>query len=96
MVRCLNGELAQLGEHLPCTQGVNGSIPLFSTNFIYKYPSGLCYSGENDISISMLTKRPYGNEISECLLMFFENFIEESKSNNPWKWVITKHFRIND
>ena len=35
--------------------------------------------GTNDVSISMLTKRPYGNEISECLLMFFENFIEESK-----------------
>mgnify|MGYP003424845703 CR=1 FL=1 len=27
--------------------------------------------------------------------MFFENFIEESKSNKPCKWVITKHFRIN-
>ena len=27
----LYGELAQLGEHLPCTQGVKGSIPLFST-----------------------------------------------------------------
>ena len=26
------GELAQLGEHLPCTQGVSGSIPLGSTN----------------------------------------------------------------
>ena len=25
------GELAQLGEHLPCTQGVKGSSPLFST-----------------------------------------------------------------
>ena len=25
------GELAQLGEHLPCTQGVRGSIPLVST-----------------------------------------------------------------
>ena len=25
------GELAQLGEHLPCTQGVAGSIPVFST-----------------------------------------------------------------
>jgi len=28
--------------------------------------------------------------------MFFENFTEESKSNKPCKWVITKHFRIND
>ena len=27
----LYGELAQLGEHLPCTQGVKGSNPLFST-----------------------------------------------------------------
>ena len=26
------GELAQLGERLPCTQEVSGSIPLFSTN----------------------------------------------------------------
>ena len=25
------GELAQLGEHLPCTQGVKSSILLFST-----------------------------------------------------------------
>ena len=28
-----NGELAQLGERLPCTQEVSGSIPLFSTIF---------------------------------------------------------------
>ena len=26
------GGVAQLGEHLPCTQGVKGSIPLFSTS----------------------------------------------------------------
>ena len=26
-----NGGLAQLGEHLLCKQGVNGSIPLVST-----------------------------------------------------------------
>ena len=25
------GDVAQLGEHLPCTQGVRGSIPLIST-----------------------------------------------------------------
>ena len=36
-----SGSLAQLGEHLPCTQGVSGSIPLGSTNlFITEiYPS---------------------------------------------------------
>ena len=27
-----NGDVAQLGEHLPCTQGVGGSNPLISTN----------------------------------------------------------------
>ena len=26
------GGVAQLGEHLLCTQGVSGSIPLISTN----------------------------------------------------------------
>ncbi len=27
------GELAQLGERLPCTQEVTGSIPVFSTSW---------------------------------------------------------------
>ena len=27
-----HGGVAQLGEHLPCKQGVSGSIPLISTN----------------------------------------------------------------
>ena len=33
-----NGGLAQLGEHLLCKQGVNGSIPLVSTKHsrVYK------------------------------------------------------------
>ena len=31
LVRHSNGVLAQLGEHLPCTQGVIGSIPISST-----------------------------------------------------------------
>ena len=30
----LYGGVAQLGEHLPCKQGVSGSIPLVSTNFL--------------------------------------------------------------
>ena len=30
---CLNGGVAQLGEHLPCKQGVRSSILLISTNF---------------------------------------------------------------
>ena len=35
----LCGELAQLGEHLPCTQGVKGSNPLFYTIFMPKIKS---------------------------------------------------------
>ena len=31
-----HGGVAQLGEHLPCTQGVKGSNPLFSTMFLKK------------------------------------------------------------
>ena len=30
----LNGGVAQLGEHLPCKQGVSGSIPLVSTIYV--------------------------------------------------------------
>ena len=32
-----NGGLAQLGEHLLCKQGVNGSIPLVSTRHLRVY-----------------------------------------------------------
>ena len=35
------GGLAQLGERLPCTQEVSGSIPLGSTNHIIKDPGGV-------------------------------------------------------
>ena len=31
-----NGALAQLGERLPCTQEVSGSIPLGSTNYFFE------------------------------------------------------------
>ena len=30
-VEALHGGVAQLGEHLPCKQGVKGSIPFIST-----------------------------------------------------------------
>ena len=32
----LYGGVAQLGEHLPCKQGVKGSIPFISTNSLAK------------------------------------------------------------
>ena len=34
------GGVAQLGEHLPCKQGVMGSIPIISTNFKAEPQSG--------------------------------------------------------
>ena len=32
-----DGGIAQLGEHLPCKQGVIGSIPIISTKFRLKH-----------------------------------------------------------
>ena len=31
LIKTLNGGIAQLGEHLPCKQGVKGSNPFIST-----------------------------------------------------------------
>ena len=36
----INGGVAQLGEHLPCKQGVKGSIPFISTIFQGRTASG--------------------------------------------------------
>lgn len=36
------GVLAQMGEHLPCTQGVIGSIPIRSTNIVNLAIMPLC------------------------------------------------------
>ena len=37
-----NGGVAQLGEHLPCKQGVMGSNPIISTMGRKSQPSGTC------------------------------------------------------
>ena len=43
------GAIAQLGEHLPCTQGVSGSIPLSSTNSItFRFQGELTRSEGSD------------------------------------------------
>ena len=34
---CRGGRVAQLGEHLLCKQGVGGSNPLTSTNFVLDF-----------------------------------------------------------
>ncbi len=41
----INGALAQLGERLPCTQEVSGSIPLGSTIIYISYDGGIPKSG---------------------------------------------------
>ena len=44
-----NGAIAQLGERLPCTQEVSGSIPLSSTTY--------CLDLENASDIEVIAKR---------------------------------------
>ena len=36
----INGDVAQLGEHLPCKQGVKGSNPSISTRNLFEGLSG--------------------------------------------------------
>ena len=36
-VQALHGGIAQLGEHLLCKQGVNGSIPFISTTGLKRF-----------------------------------------------------------
>ena len=62
------GGIAQLGEHLPCKQGVSGSIPLVSTNSRF-------------FSVLNRTVKIYRNVfIPEHLL--FENYTEEERTSN--------------
>ena len=42
-----NGDVAQLGEHLICIQGVAGSTPVISTNFIWDFKGKI--SGNEDL-----------------------------------------------
>ncbi len=48
MVYMLVGGIAQLGEHLPCKQGVSGSIPLTSTNITQMELSTISSDGKNE------------------------------------------------
>ena len=42
-----NGGVAQLGEHLPCKQGVMGSIPIISTTGKLPEPNSMLESANN-------------------------------------------------
>jgi hypothetical protein len=61
------GGVAQLGEHLPCKQGVSGSIPLVSTKFTRL------------ISFKRLIA---GIVVSGTLQMFLENCTEDKKKKS--------------
>ena len=52
-----DGGLAQLGEHLPCKQGVSGSIPLTST--IYFPKSSFVATEHNCSLVTPRTSRHY-------------------------------------
>ena len=48
-----HGGVAQLGEHLPCKQGVMGSIPIISTNL----PEGKITSSLFTLHSSLFTRK---------------------------------------
>ena len=52
------GGVAQLGEHLPCKQGVMGSNPIISTNL----PTGKITSSLFTLHSSLFTKRREDSE----------------------------------
>ena len=73
----LHGGLAQLGEHLLCKQGVNGSIPLASTNK---------HQGMVSVGGSRKCKNPYPSRwalilafADKCNKKFFKNLEEVRK-----------------
>jgi hypothetical protein len=41
LIRSKHGDVAQLGEHLPCTQGVAGSTPVISTTMLIRDALGM-------------------------------------------------------
>ena len=64
-----NGGLAQLGEHLLCKQGVNGSIPLSSTiHVVNKSPQELIFKPGPRIS-----RFRYQLLLRNCIKLFFKN-----------------------
>ena len=51
-----NGGVAQLGEHLPCKQGVMGSNPIISTSI------------QKDAQMFIENRIKYRNETDSCIL----------------------------
>ena len=64
-----NGDIAQLGERLPCTQEVSGSIPLISTNSSYLRLQAVSFCesfAKRLVSLGMMSE----TEMFHCLMFF--------------------------
>ena len=70
-----NGGVAQLGEHLPCKQGVRGSIPLISTTSL-----------KLDTNSARLKR--IGREVGGSVRMCAEESLWQPEANQP---VLTKN-----
>ena len=70
-----------MGEHLPCTQGVKGSNPLFST--INPIGIKVCTLKTEQRSNNNASQRDRDNEISECKddIGYIYDFNREAKSD---------------
>ena len=66
-----NGDIAQLGERLPCTQEVSGSIPLISTNSSYLRLQAVSFCGNfakqlGLVNLGMMNE----TKMFHCLMFF--------------------------
>ena len=82
MIPVTDGGVAQLGEHLPCKQGVMGSIPIISTNL----PRGKITSSLFTIHFSLFTKRE--REVNERAM---EEPIPNERENRFVAQVVRAH-----
>ena len=61
-----NGGVAQLGEHLPCKQGVMGSNPIISTSAKMAHPRSGKYSDELKLQTPTGMNGKNRNQMSEA------------------------------
>ena len=70
------GAIAQLGEHLLCTQGVSGSNPLSSTTY-----GGLSIIGTAAVLKTVHVKACGSSSLSSSAMPFHLRIISENKTN---------------
>lgn len=70
------GAIAQLGEHLLCTQGVSGSNPLSSTTY-----GGLSIIGTAAVLKTVHVKACGSSSLSSSAMPFHLRIIDENKTN---------------